>query len=81
MAHSLMPSVKVVRIGGVQIVKRRNEIAPRGFNQKLIVVGHQNVSMDDNAVSFVNPLKTPQKACKVLICYKDRPFSFPRAVM
>jgi len=68
-----MPPVKVICIGGIQIVQSGGQIRAGSFNKKVVMVGHEDIRMNHDAVALVNPFKTANKANKVLLHQKNRP--------
>jgi hypothetical protein len=67
MPHPIMPPVKVIGISGIQIVQSGGQVRPGSFKKKVVMVGHEDIRMNHDAVALVYPFKTANKAKKVLL--------------
>ena len=56
--------IEIVRIGSIEIVHGGDEIAARGFYEKVVMIGHQHIRMDQNAIPLMH---APSKVQETLV--------------
>jgi hypothetical protein len=71
MSRSLMPFIKELRIDAVQLAHAEGKIAVGRFDQEMIVVIHETVSVTDPVIPFIDMLKRVQKANAIMVVFKD----------
>ncbi len=74
MACFSMPFIKALRIEAVQLAHADGEISVRGFDEEMIVVGHEAVGVTKPMVTFIHMLKGMEKVVAVLIILEYRLF-------
>jgi hypothetical protein len=66
-----MPFVEELGIHSVQLAHAYGQVAIRGFYEKMIMIGHETVSVTNPIVAFVDVLEGVQKALAVMIVLED----------
>jgi hypothetical protein len=68
-----MGNIQEFLTSGIQIVQCRRQTSPRGLEKQMEMVGHEDISMNQDPVALINPLKTVKEASEVLLYQKDCP--------
>lgn len=66
-----MSEIEVGRISSVDMVKDLGKVASGGFYQKVIVIVHQAVNMEDGSVAMVGGFKVGEKPFSVPLVLED----------
>ena len=66
-----MTFIKKLRIDAVQLPHTQGEIAVRRFDQEVIVVVHQAVSMTEPVIPLIDVLEGVQKVDAVLVVFEN----------
>lgn len=70
-AVSFMPLVKALGVDAVKLSHAEGEIAVGSFDQKMIVVGHEAVSVAQPVITLVDVLQGVEEILAVLIIFED----------
>jgi len=76
-AGPAMPMVKELSVDAIQLSHANGEIAVRGLDEKVVMVGHEAVSVADPVVPFVDVLKGIEEVQAVLVVFEDGFFLVP----
>jgi len=79
-AGPAVPFVEELRIHSVQLAHAYGQVAVRGFDKKMIMVGHNAVGVTNPVVSFVDVLDGVQKFSRLGSSLKTGFFSLSRDV-
>ena len=71
MTGPAMPLIEKLRVDAVQLTHADGQVAVRGFDEEMIMIGHEAVSVADPVVSFNDVLEGAQKVLAVSIVFKD----------
>jgi len=71
MPRPLMTFIKKLRIDAVQLPHTQGEIAVRRFDQEVIVVVHQAVSMTEPVIPLIDVLECVQEVDPVLVVFEN----------
>ena len=71
MPRPLMTFIKKLRIDAVQLPHTQGEIAVRRFDQEVIVVVHQAVSMTEPVIPLIDVLERVQEVDPVLVVFEN----------
>jgi hypothetical protein len=71
MSGPAVPFIEELGVHAVQLAHAYGQVALRGFYEKMIMIGHEAVSVTNPIVSFVNVLEGVQKALAVMIILED----------
>lgn len=66
-----MLNVKVGRVGPVDMVKDLRQVASGGLYQKMIVIVHQAVNMEDAPIAMMGGFQVGEKPFSVSVVSKD----------
>ena len=66
-----MSEIEVGRIGSVDMVKDLRKVAPGSLYQKVIVIVHQAVNMEDSTVAMVGGFKVGEKPFSIPLVSED----------
>jgi hypothetical protein len=66
-----VPFVKELRIDAVELSHADRQIAVRGFDQQMIVIGHEAVSVTNPVISFLDVLEGVQEVFTVMAILED----------
>ena len=71
MTGPAVPFIEVLGVDTVQLSHTEGEIAVRGLDEEVIVIGHEAVGVTEPVVAFVDVLESVQKVLAVLVISKD----------
>ncbi len=71
MAGPAVPFIEKLGVDTVQLAHAQGQVAVRGFDEKMIMIGHETVSVADPVISFVDVLEGVQKVLAVGVVFKD----------
>ena len=66
-----MPLIESLRVESVQLSHADRQVAIRGFNENMVVIAHEAVSVTDPVVAFIDPIKSIKKVLAVLIVLEN----------
>ena len=70
-AGPAVPFIEELGVHSVQLAHADGQVAVRGFDEKMIMIGHEAVSVTDPVVSFVDVLEGVQKVLAVGVILED----------
>jgi hypothetical protein len=73
MAVALVEQIKIARIGGTEPLHGLGQIGLSGFQQKMIVIAHQHISVPINLKPFAQIAQEFQKPLTIIIRAKYLP--------
>lgn len=66
-----MPIIKELGINAIQLSHANGQIAVRGLDEEVVMVGHEAVGMADPVISFAGVLEGIEEVLAVLIVLED----------
>mgnify|MGYP001607791079 CR=1 FL=1 len=66
-----VPFVEELGIHSVQLAHAYGQVPVRGFDEKMIMIGHEAVGVADPVVAFVDVLEGVQKVLAVMVILED----------
>jgi len=66
-----MSDIKVGRVGSVDMVKDLRKVTPWGLYQKVIVIVHQAVTMEDGSIAMMNGFQVGEKTFAIPLASED----------
>ena len=75
-----MPFIEKLGIDAVQLPHAERKIAVRGLDEKMVMVGHQAVSVADPVVALIDMLEGVEEVQAVGVVLEDGLLSLPREV-
>jgi hypothetical protein len=70
-AAPTVPFIEELGVYSIQLAHAYGQIGIRGFDEKMIMIGHEAVSVTNPVVSFVDVLESVQKVLAVGIVFED----------
>lgn len=72
MAHPAVPSIVILGIDTVQLAHAAGEIAVRRFNQKVLMIAHQAISMTQPVVLLADLAKQAKERRPIIVIFVNR---------
>jgi hypothetical protein len=72
MTDPAVPFVEMLGVDAVQLSHAEGEIAVRGLDEEMIVIGHETVGVANPIVAFINVLESVKEVLAVLVILEDR---------
>jgi len=77
MAHGIVSRVETLGIDTVQLSHSRGEIGLRGFDEQVVVIGHEAIGIANPLVFLHGRFQNPQEGPAISVIMVDRPFPVP----